>query len=97
MDLYCDDCLATTAVSVEDPEPRRANLRVRFAVPDLADVMTRYCPWNPIKTVMTASGSPVDDRPCKLCQDAQHQDDMVLCDKCNDCYHRDCARSSGGS
>jgi Integrase zinc binding domain len=22
---------------------------------------------------------------------------MILCDRCNECYHKDCARSSGGS
>jgi hypothetical protein len=47
--------------------------------------------------VMTASGQAMDDRPCKYCNDAQHQQDMILCDRCNDCYHKDCARSSGGS
>lgn len=96
-DLEAETCLATEAVLDDDPVPCRTNLRVRFAVPDLAAVMTRYNPWNPVEAVMTASGAPSDQRPCQLCEDAQHQEDMILCDRCNDCYHRDCARSSGGS
>lgn len=96
-DLEAETCLATEAVLDDDTVPCRTNLRVRFAVPDLAAVMTRYNPWNPVEAVMTASGAPSDQRPCQLCEDAQHQEDMILCDRCNDCYHRDCARSSGGS
>ncbi len=32
--------------------------------------MTRYSPWNPLETVMTASGAPFDQLPCQLCEDA---------------------------
>ncbi len=40
---------------------------------------------------------PKDDRPCTSCGVGDHHDWMVLCDKCNDCYHRICAEVSGGS
>ena len=90
IDPECEDCLASTAVHAEDSPDWRG--------PDARTLMTHsFAPWNPAEAIMIASGSPADDRPCKLCQDAQHQEDMVLCDRCNDCYHPDCARDSGGS
>ena len=30
-------------------------------------IIDSYAPWDPIEAVMTASGIPTDDRPCKLC------------------------------
>lgn len=48
-------------------------------------------------TVMTAQGSPTDDRPCGLCGNDHHQDAMILCDRCEGCYHRDCAGTTGGT
>lgn len=33
--------------------------------------MTRsFAPWDPAVAIMTASGTPADDRPCKFCHDA---------------------------
>ena len=38
-----------------------------------------------------------DTRPCVWCGGAQKQSTMILCDRCNRCYYRDCAAESGGS
>jgi hypothetical protein len=62
--LEAEDCLATEAVSVEDSDLCRHPRRVRFAEPDLVSVMTSCNPWNPLETVMTASGAPFDQLPC---------------------------------
>ncbi len=107
VDLDCEDCLASAAVFAEDPPACDAEdpdqdrpVRTSHAVVSPSrpkTIIDSYAPWDPAEAVMTASGLPTDDRPCKLCEDAQHQDDMILCDRCNACYHRDCARSSGGS
>ena len=51
------DCLATIATS-EDHEDRLED----FEDPLLWNV------WNPESTLMTTTGSPVDDRPCKFCR-----------------------------
>ena len=95
IDPECEDCLASAVMFAEDPADEFAEDPDFPTVPKM--MITSYAPWNPAEAIMIASGNPIDDRPCKLCEDAQHQDDMILCDRCNDCYHRDCARSSGGS
>ena len=38
-----------------------------------------------------------DDRPCMWCGDASDQATMVLCDRCNACYHRHCTEESEGT
>lgn len=50
-----------------------------------------------VAAVQTASGQPQDQRPCQWCQGTQHNEHMVLCDRCNLCYHRDCARLADGT
>ena len=80
-----EDCLATLAMS-RDPEDR---------LEDFED--QDWDVWNPTSTIMVASGKPVDDRPCQLCKGTDHQEDMILCDRCNAWYHRDCARKTKGS
>jgi hypothetical protein len=107
IDPECEDCLASAVMFAKDPaddfsEDPTANFTagISHAVicPSQPKTMINsYAPWNPAEAIMIASGNPTDDRPCKLCEDAQHQDDMILCDRCNDCYHRDCACTSGGS
>ncbi len=81
-----DDCLATIATS-EDPEDRLEDF----------DDHTLLRLWNPACSILTASGKPIDDRPCKLCKDDARQDEMILCDRCEACYHRDCAGKIGGT
>lgn len=52
-----DECLATIATS-EDLEDR-------------LDCLTDHSYlkiWDPISTVLTTSGQPIDDRPCKFCK-----------------------------
>lgn len=41
--------------------------------------------------------TPVDLRPCKECTKKHDQKNMILCDRCNECYHRACARRTAGS
>lgn len=86
MKLDRDECLATYATS-EDPEDR---------LEDLEDC-SQWKVWDPISTVMTNAGHPIDDRPCKLCKGEDQQEDMILCDRCEDCYHRDCASMTEGT
>lgn len=81
-----DECLATRATS-EDPEDRLEHL----------DDLSLWKTWDPVSTVMTTSGAPIDDRPCKHCKEEDRQEDMILCDRCEDCYHRDCASKIGGT
>ena len=41
--------------------------------------------------------SPPDDRPCRLCGGRDHQESMILCDRCNACYHPPCAAQVKGT
>ena len=84
--LSHDDCLATIATS-EDLEDRLED-------PDEAML---WNVWSPASTIMTAAGKPADDRPCKFCKEDDRQEDMILCGRCEACYHRDCASKSGGT
>ena len=43
------------------------------------------------------TGKVTDDRPCMWCGDASDQPTMVLCDRCNACYHPHCAEESEGT
>ena len=54
-------------------------------------------PWDLGAVVATAAGQPKDDQPCTFCQGADRQQEMILCNKCNACYHPDCAKGTGGS
>ncbi len=93
VDLDCEECLASAAVFAKDPSAREAedpdqdcHVRTSHAVVSPSrpkTIINSYAPWDPAEAVMIASGLLVDDRPCKLCEDAQHQDDMILCDRCN--------------
>ena len=97
INLECEDCLASTMMFAKDPfdaiaeDPALDHLaRISHAVISPSRPKTfidSYAPWDPTEAVMIATGLPTDDRPCKLCEDAQHQDDMILCDRCNECYH----------
>ena len=46
----------------------------------------------------TVGEAPVrDDWPCVWCGNADGSPAMVLCDRCDKCFHRDCATTSGGT
>ena len=81
-----DDCLATYATS--------RDLAERIEDFEDQDIWRAECPP---PTVAVAAPQPKDDRPCNLCNRASRQDDMVLCDHCDACYHRDCASKSRGT
>ena len=49
------------------------------------------------QTTSRFTGQPVDTRPCAYCGGETHHRDMILCDRCNTCYHVECARESGGT
>ena len=40
---------------------------------------------------------PPDDRPCQYCGGRDHQATMILCDRCNACYHPACAAQTEGT
>ena len=42
------------------------------------------------------TGVTSDDRPCMWCGDASDHATMVLCNRCNVCYHPQCAADSNG-
>lgn len=80
-------CLATAAVNVQGPG----------AWGSLAtwDEVTGQRPG--IAAILAASGLVKDDRPCTYCGQDDRQPDMILCDRCDTCYHGDCAREAGGT
>ncbi len=81
-DAWADGCLATGAMG--DGIPARS-----------AAGAPSHCPE--IVAVLTAAGPPQDDRPCIHCGSGLEQELMILCDRCNHCYHRNCAADSGGT
>jgi hypothetical protein len=107
IDPECEECLASAVMFAKDPanafaEDPATNFPAGISHAVISPsrpkiIIDSYAPWNPAEAIMIASGNQTDDRPCKLCEDAQRQDNMILCDRCNDCYHRDCACSSKGS
>lgn len=78
-------CLATSATQ-QDPKPEASSPPIEC-----------HYAWDEVAAVMMASGQPKDDRPCRYCGDDQHQESMILCDRCEACYHKDCAKTTGGT
>ena len=50
----------------------------------------------PAAAALPGEGSLVDLRPCASCGMEDRQDQMILCDRCEGCFHRDCVKFDTG-
>ena len=92
VDDSIDGCLATQAV--------RGSLGPITQIGCLLRLCTTMC----IATMCAAAAkcqvltsNVADHQPCMWCGDASDHATMVLCDRCNACYHPQCAADSDGT
>ena len=92
VDSLIDGCLATQAVKgrLGLVTELRCLLRPRAT----ASVNT-ICTTAAKCRVLT--GDVSDDQPCIWCGDASDHATMVLCNRCNACYHPQCVADSDGT
>ena len=89
VDDVIDGCLATQAIkgSVGLTSGMRQLLRPRATAS-----VNIVCPAAAKHQALT--GDTADNRPCMWCGNASNQATMVLCNRCNACYHPQCAEDS---
>ena len=85
VDNSLDGCLATQAVKGNLGPVAEMRQLLRPRATTSANTMCATA-----AKCRALTGSKPDDRPCMWCGDASDHATMVLCDRCNACYHPQC-------